>query len=237
VAFVSKSGLQWSLKKLAEWKSSPQVKRSEWVPSFFALKYLGIGTNTELLVSGQKFTQVIDLFFRVSYQNEPSATRTGEVPHYFNPFGSDYSKAKRAGSSSSGWPVGTLYTRLKDLGGFVSVVNYQRNKPYRVRLAENYVTGIMGDIGSIPIPALALAGFVFRRPTDSSVDLSGIESLDAVLQVFLQVFHIHPSEHSLFNLETSSAPSDFLTQSSSVSAPTSIVGNGHAPQEQAASLA
>jgi MoxR-like ATPase len=192
VAYVSKTGLKWALNELKAWANAEPTRRGQ--SNFFRLLLLkeqGITTGpAPRPLSTTDFRDVTKRFLQVSFEEDGSAGRTNATPLYFNLFDFDYKKARGA----SDFAVGTLWTRCQTWRDG-QILNFSESSgPRRIEFTSTYINSISDELGGKKVPLLASALFLFRRPSDSQVSTSTVNSAGDLLAFAKVHFRLNPTE-------------------------------------------
>ncbi len=232
VPYVTSSALLWAVERLGQWRdalrqasgSTSAVPRpAKTLFRFFLLKILGVtqgGWSTPK--STTDFQSVCTRFLQVSFIGDGTADSTDSRPHYFIPFTNEYQRA----TGKSDYAIGTMWTRCQTWKehGFI---DFQPNpdNSRNLRFQTQYVTLVRDSLSQTPIPALALAVFLFRRPDDAfppegtspdplHAQLIAVASAAALIDLFKSVFNILPADEALFDFSSTGFPVDGFATSS-----------------------
>lgn len=215
--FINANALAWAFARLSDWKSDRGPRGLQNLFRFFLLKRLGVPVgepvNAPLLNSNQ-FRNVCRQFLQVSFQDDETASRTGQLPYYLNPYTFQFYKAV----GSSDYAVGTMWTRC---GTWKSngVIDFTEDESHQRRIAfeQDYIELIRdpllrnGEAGETfaRIPGLPLAIFLFRRPSDCTVSTATVQTATDLVQLFRSQFNISDDEAAaLLDLAPGNLPAD-----------------------------
>jgi hypothetical protein len=183
--YVTPELLARSLKALSDY-SSTKDEKIKALFGIFVLKRQGVEHAPPRNVSIDDFNSVCYSLLQVVRQGDPTASYGEKL---YNPF-SD------APLTRPSWPRGTLWTRLKT------------NRYWRGIIAEGVGGWKFGPefpdavfsrfLREEPIPAFALAAFLFRRTSDLE-DPPAFDTHGDMIDAFKTYFHLRPEEGQLFD--------------------------------------
>lgn len=192
MAFVTEQGLSWALTQLQAYRRSGG-RDLQTMFGVFVLKHRGVGTVAPTVVSSTEFDETCQQLLQIVRDGDPTS-EFGAV--LFNVFGDAQNPLVKPD-----WGRSTPFTRYPNTVGMRKVVDSNRvaggGTSSRVwQFTGSYVGECLSRIPA-PFPALALAMFLFRRPSDSNV--APFNTHAELLASFRTFFNLNASEAALFD--------------------------------------
>jgi hypothetical protein len=184
--YVSPELLAKSLSVLHDY-SITKGERLKGLFGVLVLKHEGVGTGAPKKLSVPDFESVCFPFLKVVQQGDPAASYGEKL---YNPFGDEP-------IVRDSWPRSTLYTRLPTNQYWNDIVQYDPAAGWK--FGPEYPAGIVKKfLKNEPIPAFALAAFLFRRPADLANGVNLSTHAD-VIDSFKTRFNLATSDGALFD--------------------------------------
>ncbi|HNU50189.1 MAG TPA: AAA family ATPase [Verrucomicrobiota bacterium] len=205
--FVTTTALKKATDKLQTWRAGIPPRPLQTLFRLLILKLYNVparqaGASAQpnpISLNTSSFVQACERFIKVSYQDDGTAARTEGIPKYYSPLDGDFKKA----NEGSNFAIGTMWTRCD---------TWERKKILPKLKAQgtsklftfhhSYIKVLLSDIRH-PIPAVPLAIFLFRRPTDSQVTAAAPRTINDYAQLLKKTFHLSATEQDqLFDWTT-----------------------------------
>jgi hypothetical protein len=184
--YVSPELLAKSLSALHDY-STTKGERLKGLFGVLVLKHQSVGHGAPKKLSVPDFDSVCLPYLRVVQQGDPAASYGEKL---YNPFGDEP-------IVRDSWPRSTLYTRLPTNQYWNDIVQYDPAAGWK--FGPEYPAGVAKRIlKNDPVPAFALAAFLFRRPTDLD-DAVNFSTHAKLVDAFKANFHIAGPDGVLFD--------------------------------------
>lgn len=227
MAYVSEAGLRWALERLDEWRRGRPRRFTQTLFRFLILKHLGVRpARSSRQVGTSDFREVCRKFLQVSFGDAE--------PYYFVPFSGDYQRAVE----NADWAVGTMWTRSDVWNGKIVHFDSPQQNKRTYRFLPNYLGLLAKPLKGARIPALPLAIFLFRRPSETAESVP--RSAADYEQTLRKVFNLSTSEASELLDTGESAPANAfgreeLSRDDVLRVLTEMFGPPGAPEDEAGS--